>query len=197
MPNWASNSVEVEGSVEDLKAILKRGKKGDREFSFAEFLPVPEYLNGATADPATHMEEFAASLHKDRSYDYTDSYNWRLAWWGTKWDLDESLNIDRSRVEDGVISFFYLSAWSPATQFWIGLSELYPNIKIVEKYYETGNDFIGESIIQDGILDEYCTSIEPEMYERAGAALDEDGFVDWDETEEFELFDAWPIRPAS
>lgn len=192
MPNWNSSRTTITGPSEDLREIIDRAANGDRIFSFEKFIPLPEYLQNG--DLPRNADDLVNSLQGNRDHRYSSEYNWRIAFWGTKWDLGEDTNLDDSQISKGKIVLEYETAWSPAVNFWVGLSELYPKITILDQYFEEGNSFIGEAVIHNGQLNDYSTDITSNMYLKAGAVLDEDDQIDWDETDEYDLFRVFPLR---
>lgn len=212
LPNWADLDVKFVGSKADLEAIIAKGSEGtydkhsdwDNEsreyktveklknvFSFENFAPLPEDLKGTVA-MSDGLEGLMSAFKNGRSGTYTDSYTWRVANWGTKWDLNQentSVGEITETDEAGVFQFFVCSstAWSPAFEIFATITEQYP-VKAIYRYAEEGMNFFGQAIIENGEIDDDCREISPEDYEKAGAVLDEDGNVDWDLTGEYDLY---------
>ena len=197
MPNWCDNTVEVVGAKEVLEQILTKSKDENQPFSFQQLVPQPEELEGTKHHgkkaTANDEQEWANALAGNRKYVYTDWYNWRLANWGTKWDLDfDTTQISKIvPTTDGKQFKFeigYSTAWSPALSFWQNLSEQYP-IKVKNLYAEEGVGYFGRAFIENGELDDECIDITPEIYKSLGVPLDEDGYVDWSDGYEYDLYD--------
>lgn len=173
MPNWCSNEVSVSGSPEVIAQILAIAPKGDDAFQMNNFVPLPEELEGTIAP-------------KDKP----NWYDWNIDNWGTKWDMcDVHLSVHPSKAG---FSISYNTAWSPNTPFWEKFSELYP-VKIHQQYVEEGMCFMGEATIENGLVEDYSVDIDSEHYLKAGAILDADGNVDWEQDQDFNLFDAFPL----
>lgn len=204
MPNWATNDVDVYGDKETLDKIVADAKqgtyknyynwnkdKGEYEsftehqnlFSFQSLVPMPEGLASAKRIKESDNREFAAAMRGDLDYQYTNAYDWHLAHWGTKWDLDqESITIRpvRKSGDEFVLSLGFATAWSPACQFWHTLSEKY-GVRVVNNYYEEGMNFIGTFEVDKGeILNDTCVDISKKMWKKAGATFDKDGEIDFD-----------------
>lgn len=197
MPNWCDNTVEVVGSKEVLETILAKAKDENQPFSFQKLVPQPDSLGDTKhygkKKSANDEAEWANALAGNRKYAYTDWYNWRLGNWGTKWDLDfDTTQISKIvPTTDGKQFKFeigYSTAWSPALAFWQNLSEQFP-IKVKNLYAEEGVGYLGRAFIEDGELDDECIDITPEIYKSLGVPLDEDGCVDWDNADEYDLYD--------
>jgi hypothetical protein len=176
MPNWCSNEVSVSGSQEVIAEILRIAPKGGDVFQMSSFIPVPEELEGTNAPQ-----------------DKPNWYDWSVENWGTKWDMcDVYMSVHPSKAG---FSISYNTAWAPNTDFWQKFSNLYP-VRIDQRYVEEGMSFIGEAIIENGMVDDYSTDITTEIYIKAGAILDESGHVDWEVDQEYNLFDAFPLTLA-
>jgi hypothetical protein len=223
MPNWATNNVEVYGDKETLEKILADAKQGtfprydysswNKEtgqydkwtdhpvvFSFQALVPMPDGLaSGKTykagQDHSDKDNEFAHAMRGDLDYPYTNAYDWHLAHWGTKWDIDQdslTLNAIQPHKNEFRFTLGFSTAWSPACQFWHTLSGKY-GVRVVNHYYEEGINFIGTYEVSNGeILNDTCVDISPAMYRKAGAELDSKGDVDW-ENSDVDLSVLFPI----
>lgn len=176
MPNWCSNQVSISGSQEVIAEILAIAPKGVDEFQMSNFVPMPEELDGTSAPQ-----------------DKPNWYDWSVENWGTKWDMcDVSVSVHPSKAS---FTISYNTAWAPNTPFWEKFSKLYP-VRIEQRYVEEGMSFIGEAFIQDGMTEDYSTDIDSEIYTKAGAILNADGYVDWEVDQDYNLFDAFPLNLA-
>ena len=133
MPNWCENILTIEDCSPELNQYLQ-----DNGFSFEKMIPTPpELLDG------------------------DGWYNWRVANWGTKWDLDEreQREVKEQLLQDNKFSAAFMTAWSPPCQAIAALSEQFPNDKFTLNYLEFGMGFAGTAHIHDGI------SIEDDIFE--------------------------------
>ena len=78
-----------------------------------------------------------------------DGYNWRVANWGTKWDVAEAEIIDELEVSDeegpeevAWFSFKCWTAWGPPVPVWDALHAL--GIEVQADYQDEGGGFEGE-----------------------------------------------------
>lgn len=189
MPNWSSSKVTIQGNVSELESILEQCVSEEKPFSFEKFIPTPEGLDGEGS-----FNDLIASMQADpETFEFKDWYSWRIAFWGTKWDLDENTIVDVSKLGDGVLQIEYYSAWSPALNFWKNFSKLYPSVTIVDRYFELGAGFIGEAVIHNGMMNDECQNVTDDIMARAGAVFDEDGEVDW-EACEVDMFSVFPLN---
>lgn len=212
MPNWATNDVEVYGDEKTLKKILADAKKGTYKnyfdwnsekveyesftthanlFSFQSLVPMPEGLASAKTykagqDHSDSDKSFAHAMRGDLDYPYDNAYDWHLAHWGTKWDLDqESITINEIQKygEEFRFTLGFSTAWSPACQFWATLSKKY-GVRVVNHYYEEGCDFIGTFEVDNGeVLNDTCVEISKAMWKKAGAVFRKNGEMIWGEGE--------------
>jgi hypothetical protein len=122
-------------------------------------------------------------------------YAWLIENWGTKWDLDQEGGVSLSEITPiGNEKFSFgigaSTAWAPALELFRKLSEDY-GVKVIYQYAEEGMAFFGKAIIENGvIISDGYREITSEDYKTAGATLDEDGNVDWDKTDEYDLYKA-------
>ena len=175
MPNWCTNEVDIVGDRETIQQVVETVKNKDAGagiFQMNDFVPMPNELEGTTAPQDT-----------------PNWYNWRVSNWGTKWDLDEETQMI---VEEKSIGLGFNTAWSPNCEFWTAFSEKYPTLEIHHRYYEEGMSFIGEAFYKDGNCEDNCEDITNEIWERAGAVLDDEGEVDWDNSD-VNLFSVFPL----
>lgn len=168
MPNWCDNEVVITSDDPAvLQKIMEIAPGEDTKFSMENFVPTPNEL-----------------------LDGEGWYDWRVNNWGTKWDLGDEVFIDQ--MGEG-ISLGYQTAWAPNVNFWAQFSKMYP-VKISHRYFEEGVCFIGEALIEDGAIDDYCVDIDEKIYKKAGAIVDADGNIDWDIDQNYNLYEAFPLR---
>lgn len=191
MPNWCDMVVEMTGDKETLEQIKAQGAEGEGNlFSFDNFHPTPDFENtsGINGKP---LEETVAEWGKGREGNFDNWYDWRIGNWGTKWDLaqDEISVSDVNKLADGTYEFCVsgMTAWSPALELFTRISEQYPAVTITYRYIEEGMSFMGKAVIHNGIIDDDCREITSADLLKAGAVLDEEGCVDWDKTDEYDL----------
>jgi hypothetical protein len=201
MPNWCSGDVSFYGSLDDLEKLEKQARQGTREvgdewdsekrehktfrtesnnFLFDNFLPTPpDLLNGE------------------------GWHGWRVSNWGTKWDLDQDEVVVAPIQKNDDPTYYpyefywgvsFQTAWSPAFELFEKISEQYPNILIEYRYVEEGMAFFGEATIEAGEVDDDRREITTEDLIIAGCAVDSEGNIDWDNTDEYDLYlalDTW------
>lgn len=156
MPNYCSNNLTItadKATIDKLEAAFAEGK------FLAALRPEPDY------------EGYKDSEIKDRGNGsiMPDWWEWRVANWGTKWDVGgEHDHMDR--VSDTELYLSFDSAWSPP----IEALQSREDIQYVLHYCETGCDFCGTaSGDSDGHTDKTYTIEEAPPHLVAEFALDE------------------------
>jgi hypothetical protein len=109
------------GDFGDLVAV------GEEPHARIEFKPSDEYRQHL-------MDTFGAC----------DWYNWRLAKWGTKWDVE----VHIEHADETTLSVMFNSAWSPPVAFFAHLGKL--GLEWELSYVELGNGFGGTTAFEDG-----------------------------------------------
>tara|TARA_Y100000588_G_scaffold88220_1_gene94118 strand:+ start:175 stop:786 length:612 start_codon:yes stop_codon:yes gene_type:complete len=140
MPNWCNNNIIIKGpkkKIKDLEAAAKEGQ-------FCNWLvAMPKVLEDTTADGTEKPKLKKAT-------GFSDWYDWRVANWGTKWDVDayegsikikeELLGKDNGKAE---LSFGFDSAWAPPLEAIATYLEKNDDVSMKLWYYEPGCDFGG------------------------------------------------------
>jgi len=135
MPNWCQNEVTVRARTKkDINQFIKFVKGIPLEdtqvnpFCLHKIEPMPkELLDNRTSIPG----------------DVPDWYNWRLANWGTKWDIPDCETTHNQHTPD-MDGFKYTSlysfetAWSPPEPIYTILRDKFPALDIDWYYNEPG-----------------------------------------------------------
>ena len=113
MPNWASNTLVVEGLPEECERFalthhaVPRGWKDDG-------------VNDTSLNTKKKILEFSASVwdEDNKKHPYSQhGYNWQIEHWGTKWGACETYpdNIEDilDNAKEGVLYYNFDTAWSP------------------------------------------------------------------------------------
>jgi len=142
MPNWCNNHIEIIGPKKKVDALIKGAKAGE----FVNTLyPMPKEL--ADTESSSDNEKMSKQPVVDG---HNNWYDWRVANWSTKWDVDVYDGSIQEQEElfgkddgDKKVAFGFDSAWSPP----IGACEHYlqnnNDMSIRLTYYEPGMDFMG------------------------------------------------------
>ena len=186
MPNHVSTILKLSGDSKQIKKFIADIKvEGKEEYDFDLLLPVPKELEGTCApsrivseddyrafldevaqkkvafergEITKHQLDFAAAaapitqaMSDDlkKRFGFDNWYSWRLNNYGTKWGMYD--------VEfDGVDSFSYNTAWSPATEYFLTISEKFPKVNFTHEFADEGGGFLGYETIKNGKVIETC-----------------------------------------
>jgi len=167
MPNWCMNTVEFEGTPEQIKQVKDAIQK---DALFGTLCPMPQSV-------------FRGDLGQEERKDCEDKgidnwYDWSVSNWGTKWEASDLHMDDEGQYDDCAhVTVSFSTAWSPPVNFYETLYENMnydcddmgdPQFKIRATYYEPGCDFMG--IWENGDDRCYTASEDDDFFEN-----DEDG----------------------
>ena len=132
IPNWCECLLKVTGPAKEIAKFKKKAKgrgpnpkKGDK--------PWPLSLHALVPQPAQFKE------------DGDGWYNWRLANWGTKWDV-ESRFVEESKE---LVEYGFDSAWAPPMEWLTKVGPQFPKLSFRLWYAEGGCDFAGVYTVED------------------------------------------------
>lgn len=171
MPNWCSNELRVTCDTDDeaahaqLEKFMKMARRGDYvidceitkkaravegcDLSLQSLYPCPEQLVDTTAVFRTDE----AQEKNMEVYGYKSWYDWRIAKWGCKWDVDGHIE-DPGDLEWGYLKYFFDSAWSPPTKWLEKVSGDYPLLHFELHYDEPGMCFKGVATCKAGDMND-------------------------------------------
>jgi hypothetical protein len=87
-------------------------------------------------------------------------YDWSVLNWGTKWDCYDVREWNIAVADEEMsATIYYETAWSPATQLWLTVSQQYPTLTFFHEFADEGGGFLGDETIHNG------TVIEENEYE--------------------------------
>ena len=165
MPNWCSNTLEVNGNPEQLKefktkSLVRSDNKGPNEydFTFEGLYPTPNALaemvsptmwRGDENDSDGKIEFDSKVKSLEEKFGFADWYNWRVSNWGTKWDCAESY-IGYDGEDCFIVS--YDTAWAPNIMWMKKVSEMFPDLNFRLSFMEPGCNFCGVAYCENGEL---------------------------------------------
>ena len=154
MPNWCNNNISIShpdrSKIEALASAIKEGN------FLKHVIPVPEDLNivagrvGADDNP-DQIELERKSAENLEKYGASNWYDFCVARWGTKWDVNPYDPEDVVVDDSNTIYFGFDSAWGPPIGIYEALME--QGFTVQAQYYEPGMGFVGEW--NDGCDDYY------------------------------------------
>ncbi len=196
MPNWCNNGVTItHEDPEKIAALAEAMRKNE----FCDYvIPVPAALKDTMAGGYGDKDQQAAlerqTAENIEKYGYGNWYDFCVAHWGTKWDVDLAGTVNVSDCGT-IVDAGFDSAWSPP----VGVYE-----KLVEQgycvcayYYEPGMAFVGKW--EDGYDDcyEYGGETSETVRSAIGDELDDyfgisESMAEWEaENEDEEELTEW------
>jgi hypothetical protein len=139
VPNWCANLLRVSGPAADVRRFRDacRGSAPDwdhtgsgtsQAFSLNALVPVPPDILRAGFDSA--------------------GYDWCIAHWGTKWDVDPQADWDDP---DAVpLTLFFDTAWTPPLAWLTAVAAQFPMLAFQLVWQEPGGDLGGEALAEQG-----------------------------------------------
>jgi hypothetical protein len=126
MPNWCSNTIEIEGTKEQINAFVSFLDEQNGKEWFTFFKPTPPEL-------------------KEEGW-----YEWNIENWGTKWNCDAQdwVKVENPSADESSVTFWFDSAWSPPTALYEFI-ESTSTMNVKASYNEGGMGFVGEFV--DGV----------------------------------------------
>ena len=151
MPNWCRNRVDVYSENKtDLQKVLDIFR--NKESVFGQIIPEPNWMeiphNGElpkkremkspNGEVFTTVTEFADGSQDTRWYD------WRLQNWDTKWDVNQSVQIEEETWKDELESFQanFNTAWSPPEEICSAIKEQF-DVSVSWFFDEPGMEVAG------------------------------------------------------
>ena len=142
MPNWCWNNLSVSGDEIQLREFVEKSTiniEENDEFSFNGTYPMPNTLNITSGTHLSFIEKIKRYINI-KLYKHKDWYDWRCAYWGTKWDACEP------HIDNNDINFFSVSfdtAWRPPIDWIDNIMEDFPDLCFELEYDEPGMCFGG------------------------------------------------------
>lgn len=163
MPNWCWNKLEIIGDPGKINKLINFAQSKDSQLDFHKFLPYPKkFLKidkiSSEIDVLVNLMPYPdASKYRKYSRDgYTQGgYEWCINNWGTKWELNADVDIDRYNAN--AVCYSFDTAWNPPLGVVQAMSKKFPTLLFTITYCDEstydciyteeykGGAFIGES----------------------------------------------------
>ena len=128
MPNWCSNELTVAhpdpAKLQEFVDAYNAGRMCRHFHAQPAHLPAGKVLGLPDGTPVTTMSE--------------DEWQWRVANWGTKWDINPPYP---AKIDDNQVTVGFDSAWSPPIGVYEALET--QGYQVDAMYFEPGCDFCG------------------------------------------------------
>lgn len=179
MPNWCSNKLIVSGSAASIKQFLDW--LGEGKGLLSKINPTPEELTERQSPFNGTKEESAALVAK---YGFDNWYDWNIANWGTKWDVNAQ--FEDYSINDEEVIIYFDSAWSPPQLVIAELAKKFENLSINHAYLEEAMCFVGYDNYEAGVLVDDFHSDDPDSERWKLVASDYFGWEPWEDDEDEE-----------
>jgi hypothetical protein len=177
MPNWCENTLNINGTAEDISAFIKW--LDEKPFSFERIDPTPEELK-ESAPFSQSRKDSGAGKELVEKFGSDNWYDWRVQNWGCKWDIDENEGKPTYSSAES-ISFEFQTAWNPPEKAIYTLSLQFPTLTFFLEHCEMGCGFAGEMTVKNGesegtyySSEENADSFKQHVSERWGYEFDEE-----------------------
>jgi hypothetical protein len=137
---WTENNEEAKAELVRFRDAVK-GEKENYKSDLSLDTLLPEFLGVQK----TFTEETAGNW-----------YDWRIENWGTKWDVEASLDDDQLDLSVPQLVYSFSSAWAPPGQWVITISSQFPLLVFRLEYGESGCDFEGYLEVKNGEVIDSC-----------------------------------------
>ena len=152
MPNWCRNRVTAyarNGNEQDIARIIEIFESKDSVFG--KIIPSPDWDNTPNKNgelpirkehknPKTGEVSFVTKEFPDGTND-SRWYDWNIANWDTKWDINGSVEVEHYDSEQ--VEFNFSTAWSPPEAICRKLRDMFPDVGFSWFYDEPGMEFAG------------------------------------------------------
>ena len=181
MPNWCVNELIITGEKEEVAKFKRKARGEDTDLSLENFVPTPKELVNLRTPPLIvsekeYKKKYQEALEESKrlkekgidhlalpitkkmskelikKYGTNNWYDWRIANWGTKWDVDAELRIDNETY----LAYSFDSAWSPPLTWLEKVAKQFPKLHFKLKYEEEGLGFMGIAIGMNGEVVDNC-----------------------------------------
>ena len=158
MPNWCMNEVSIHGEEQEVAKFVDEcftkvdtgGHCYQQVLDFDKVLPEPDYNKPQNVDKDLTTASVTTALLSQGGIGndwQPDWYTWRLANWGTKWNLVPAKggNVDGYTIDimkDTVLLSFD-TAWSPPDGIYDAIGDKYPDLDVSWFYREDGMQMSG------------------------------------------------------
>ncbi len=156
MPNYVHNILKIRSkkdNPEDIINFIKQHYNKDGLFDFNTFMPEPESeeecpprYNFNTPNGYAHYSD----LENPEGQEWFNWYDWRLDYWGTKWNCGEESKcyFDFKKIREGYSYFsplyiHFTTAWTPPIPIFEKIIDMHPELRIEIIYHSTENEEYG------------------------------------------------------
>jgi hypothetical protein len=166
MPNWCNNYIQISGSKENMKPIIKFFEEGQEKVDSyykdkQEFIKNNPEFNMWDPIEGFELEEqlvMSTLIPHDEDYERIKEsgdflINPQQKFYGTKWDFDlREANVDN--LCDTYVTISPSTAWSPPSEFCERLAKKY-NVDVILDFDECGEPMVGKEVFNsEGMVEQ-------------------------------------------
>lgn len=163
MPNWCANTVTFKhDDPEKIKDIVNAWNSGK---FFSAFVPCPleDVIVGYAPGELVQQENTAKERFNLAAYGYSNWYDWRVAEWGTKWDVGRENERKRAVKQNAKkVTLRFNSAWAPPIGFYEKMRDQH-GYGVEAYFFEAGMGFCGSW--RDGVIAEFSLTEVKTVYD--------------------------------
>jgi hypothetical protein len=178
MPNWCENELTITGTKKDIEQFYLDNKNGEEELDFYKSIPMPDNIyNGNLGQNERKLhgknnwydwncENIGTKWNvRDAHYEFIEKIDKNSAFNTIKTIYLKTKEKDTVLQAGTVIKKFFVTyngvynfdtAWSPPLKWMETIAEKYKNLKFKLSFCESGCDFAGYQIYENGIEIEDC-----------------------------------------
>lgn len=150
MPNWTANVLDITGDEAQLKDLLSKIFRVEKEESVIDFngtVPMPKELLETNRSP---QDDALQSEYREK-YGAGNGYDWACKFWGTKWNAGDA--CEPEEIEGGVRLRFN-TAWCGPLEWIATTSKQYNSLKFTDCCQYEGSDECSrfECGFEDGVF---------------------------------------------
>jgi hypothetical protein len=140
MPNWCNNTLTIQGPTDTIKPLWDEAQKTGL---LNAIKPMPKALEDTTS-PTPEKGQAGYKGPQPVIDGFTNWYDWRVANWGCKWDVDtEGLEYVDNGDGTASIAGWFDSPWGPPIEAYNTFCDDFDNCSLESFYEEGGMDFAG------------------------------------------------------
>lgn len=165
MPNYVHNVMKIRSLKDDAEEVinfLKQHFNKEGFFDFNTVIPEPtteaecsDRFNFNTERGAEHYR----SLESDDDKSWFNWYDWRLEYWGTKWNVGAESRcyydfdkIMKNYSSGSPVQVMFETAWSAPIPIFKKLMSMHPELDIDVFYYSIENCEFGHVFVWDDVI---------------------------------------------
>lgn len=148
--------LDMRGPPDVIRTILEVVDNEESAFDLEKILPTPAPLRDTEKSHASKPGRMTPEQRRlQRRFGSTNWYDWRVANWGTKWNVSgeeagETWRIVRRTRNLVTVRGIFDTAWSPPEPCVAALSERFPEVRFEIAFKEEGMGFAGRRVIRGG-----------------------------------------------